>query len=147
MAEIRHRIGVKGNATDIYQLLTTDDGLSKWWTADTRGAGDVGSVIEFRFAGAGPDFEVIELVSDLRVRWRHCGEVPGDWMGSEILFELRQDDKQTIINFSHYGWKKGDEFLAHCSTKWAVFMISLKSCIESGKGRPFPDDLQIDFDE
>ena len=90
MAEIRHRIGVKGSATDIYQLLTTDDGLSKWWTRDTRGAGDVGSVIEFRFAGAGPDFEVIELAPAKRVRWRHCGEVPNDWMGSEILFELCQ---------------------------------------------------------
>ena len=68
-------------------------------------------------------------------------------MGSEILFELQQDDKQTIVNFGHYNWKKADEFLAHCSTKWAVFMISLKSCIETGKGRPFPDDLHIDFDE
>ena len=60
MAEIKHRVGIKGSAAEVYALLTTDAGLSKWWTTDTRGAGDVGSIIEFRFGGVGPDFEVIE---------------------------------------------------------------------------------------
>jgi uncharacterized protein YndB with AHSA1/START domain len=146
MAEIKHRIGINGSAKDIYHLLTTDAGLSKWWTTDTRGAGDVGSIIEFRFGGGGPDFEVIELIPEQQVRWRHSGEMPDDWVGSEILFELREDSKQTIVNFSHYNWGQSGEFLAHCSTKWAIFLISLKSGIESGKGQPFPDDLQIDFD-
>ncbi len=147
MAEIRHRVGISGSAKDIYPLLTTDAGLAKWWTTDTRGAGGVGSVIEFRFDGTGPDFEVIELIPGQQVRWRLAGEMPEDWIGSEILFELHEDGKQTIVNFSHYNWKQSGEFLAHCSTKWAIFLMSLKSCIESGKGQPFPNDLHIDFDE
>ena len=147
MAEIKHRVGIKGSAAEIYALLTTDSGLSKWWTHDTRGAGEVGSIIEFRFGGDGPDFEIIELVPNQRVRWRHSGEMPPAWMGSEILFELNQDGKQTILNFSHYNWPQSDEFLAHCSTKWGVFMMSIKSCIETGRGQPYPDDVHIDFDE
>jgi uncharacterized protein YndB with AHSA1/START domain len=147
MAEIRHRIGVDGSATEIYQLLTTDEGLSKWWTTDTSGAAGVGSVIHFRFGDDGPRFEVIELVPDRLVRWRHYGNMPEAWQGSEILFELQQEDKQTIINFSHYNWRESDEFLAHCSTKWGVFMMSIKSCIETGRGQPYPDDVHIDFDE
>ncbi len=147
MAEIKHRVGIKGSAADVYQLLTTDAGLAKWWTTDTRGAGPVGSIIEFRFDGDGPDFEVIELVPNQRVRWRHTGKVPPGWVGSEILFELSDDGRQTFINFCHYNWQQSDEFLAHCCTKWGVFMLSIKSCIETGKGRPFPDDLHIDFDE
>jgi hypothetical protein len=125
MAEIRHRVGIDGSAAEIYRLLTTDAGLSKWWTTDTSGAGDKGSIIYFRFGNDGPRFEVIELVPDKRVR---C-------------------DRQTYVNFSHYNWQQADDFLAHCSTKWGVFMMSLKSCIETGKGRPFPDDVHIDFDE
>ena len=147
MAEIRHRVGISGSVGDIYQLLTTDAGLSKWWTTDTRGAGDIGSTIEFRFGGGGPDFEVIELIPDQVVRWRHSGEMPEDWIGSEILFELREEGKQTVVNFSHYKWEQSGEFLAHCSTKWAIFLMSLKSCIESGKGQPYPEDLHIDFDD
>ena len=147
MAEIKHRVGIKGSAADIYESLTTDTGLSRWWTTDTRGAGAVGSIIEFRFGGGGPDFEVVELIPNQRVRWRHSGEMPDDWVGSEILFELREDKKQTVLNFTHYNWRESDEFLAHCSTKWGVFMMSLKSCIENGHGQPWPDDVHIDFDE
>jgi len=147
MTEIRHRVGVKGSAAQVYELLTTDDGLSKWWTTDTTGAGEVGSIIEFRFGGGGPDFEVIELIPDRLVRWRHSGEMPPAWMGSEVLFELDQDKNQTILNFSHYNWQNADEFFAHCSSKWGVFMMSIKSCIETGRGQPYPDDVPIDFDE
>ena len=146
MAEIKHRIGIAGKASEVYQLLSTDAGLCKWWTTDTTGAGEVGSVIEFRFGGGGPDFEVIELIPDRLLRWRHRGEIPRDWMGSEILFELKQDGNQTRLNFSHYNWQQSDEFLAHCSTKWAIFMMSIKSCIETGRGQPYPDDVPIDLD-
>lgn len=147
MAEIKHRVGIKGPAAEIYRRLTTDDGLSTWWTTDTQGAGPVGAVIEFRFGGGGPDFEVIELIPDQLVRWRHSGEMPEDWMGSEVLFELKPEEKQTIIVFSHYNWRQSSDFLAHCSTKWAIFMMSLKASVENGQGKPYPDDVHIDFDE
>ncbi len=147
MAEIKHRVGIRGSKTRVYELLTTDNGLSQWWTTDTRGAGGVGSIIEFRFGGGGPDFEVIELVPEQRVRWRHSGDMPTAWKDSEILFEMYEDGKQTILNFSHYNWAQSDEFLAHCSTKWGIFMMSIKSCIEAGRGQPYPDDVHIDFDE
>ena len=147
MAEIRHRVGISGKAQDIYPLLTTDEGLSRWWTTDTRGAGDVGSLIQFRFGEGGPDFEVIALEPDHRVVWRHAGSTPPAWMGTEISFELEQTEKQTFVNFRHYNWQQADDFLAHCSTKWGVFMMSIKSCIETGRGRPYPDDVHIDFDE
>jgi uncharacterized protein YndB with AHSA1/START domain len=147
MFEIRHRVGISGSAEDIYHQLTTDEGLSKWWTTDTRGAGGPGSVIAFRFDGDGPDFEVVELIANRKVVWRHSGEMPPAWKGSEISFELVPAKKQTYVNFRHYNWARTDDFLAHCSTKWGVFMLSLKSSIETGRGQPFPDDIHIDFDE
>jgi uncharacterized protein YndB with AHSA1/START domain len=147
MAEIRHRVGISGSAADIYQLLTTDAGLSRWWTTDTHGAGEPGSIIAFRFGEGGPDFEVVDLVPDRTVVWRHRGEMPPAWMGTEISFLLEATEKQTFVNFRHYNWQKADDFLAHCCTKWGIFMMSIKSCIETGRGQPFPDDVQIDFDE
>lgn len=32
--------------------------------------------------------------------------------------------------------------MSHCNTKWAVFLMSLKSLIETGKEQPSPDDLK-----
>ncbi|NNE62813.1 MAG: SRPBCC domain-containing protein [Gammaproteobacteria bacterium] len=147
MAEIKHRVGIRANAAEVYQRLTTDQGLSTWWTTDTHGAGEPGSIIRFRFGDDGPDFEVVELILDRLVRWRHSGKMPEDWMGTEICFELSEDDKQTIVLFSHYNWQQADDFLAHCSTKWATFLMSLKASIEIGCGNPFPDDIHIDLDE
>ncbi len=147
MAEIRHRVGINGSAAKIYELLITDAGLSRWWTTDTSGAGDVGSIIYFAFGNDGPRFQVIELVPEKRVRWRHYGDMPPAWQGTEILFELEPREHQTFVNFSHYDWAEADDFLAHCSTKWGVFMMSMKSCIETGRGQPWPDDVHIDFDE
>ena len=61
MVDIIHRVGIAASADEVYTALTTNDGLSRWWTTDTSGAGDVGSIIKFRFGDGGPDFEVIEL--------------------------------------------------------------------------------------
>ena len=131
-------------ASEVYKALTTDEGLSTWWTTDTTGAGDVGSIIRFRFNGGGPDFEVAELQPDTRVRWRHSGDMPADWMGTEVSFDLSDDGRQTMVRFRHSHWKEASDFMAHCSTKWAVFLLSLKAAIETGSGRPFPDDMHID---
>jgi hypothetical protein len=36
------------------------------------------------------------------------------------------------------------EFMHHCSTKWGVFLLSLKSLLETGKGAPHPNDIKLD---
>ena len=147
MPDIIHRIGIACPAEQVYKALVSDEGLSRWWTTDTRGAGDVGSIIRFRFDGSGPDFEVAELQTNRLVRWQHSGDMPGAWMGTQVSFELSEGDGQTYLFFAHSGWKQVSEFMGHCSTKWAVFLLSLKDALETGKGRPFPDDIHIDHDE
>jgi len=147
MAQISHRIGIACNPDVVYEALTTDTGLSRWWTTDTTGAGGVGSIIQFRFNGMGPDFEVIELQENTLVRWLHAGEIPEAWMGTEVSFQLKHEVDQTYMLFSHSNWKERTEFMGHCSMKWAVFLLSLKEAIETGKGKPFPDDIHIDHDK
>lgn len=147
MAEIFHKIGIACTPDKVFDALTTNDGLSQWWTNDTSGAGGPGSIIKFRFDGMGPDFEVIELKNNALVRWRHSGEIPEAWMGTEISFQLIPNSKQTYVLFLHSNWKERTDFMGHCSTKWAVFLLSLKEAIETGKGKPFPYDIHIDHDE
>lgn len=144
MVAIHHRIGIKASPESIYQTLTTNEGLARWWTNDVSGAGDVGSIIQFRFNGGGPDFEVTELVENKTVHWQHSGNVPEPWMGTEITFHLQKEDDQTYVQFSHFNWHETSDFMAHCSTKWAVFLLSLKEALETGKGKPFPHDIAID---
>jgi hypothetical protein len=41
-------------------------------------------------------------------------------------------------------WREAVEFTAHCSMKWATFLLSLRAFVETGNGKPAPDDLKID---
>jgi len=144
MPDIIHKVGIKAKPSEVYKKLTTDQGLSQWWTNDVSGAGEVGSLIKFRFNGGGPDFEVGELVENSLVLWKHSGNVPEAWQGSYIRFQLREDEEQTFINFTHGNWNELSDFMGHCSMKWAVFLLSLKDLLETGEGKAFPNDIQID---
>jgi len=143
MVDILHKVGIKSSSPDdVYKALTTLEGLSGWWTSDTQGASKVGGVLQFRFGGGGFDMEVLELHSAKRVRQVVDG--PEEWIGTKISFDLRQEGDWTIILFKHQGWKEPVEFMHHCSTKWGVFLLSLKSLLETGKGAPWPNEIKLD---
>jgi uncharacterized protein YndB with AHSA1/START domain len=143
MTDIRHRIGVVSPSTDgVYEALTTIDGLSGWWTTDTTGDPGPGGKIAFRFLPGGFDMEVIELVPGARVRWRVV-DGPPEWIGTVIDWQLTHRDGFTIVMFTHEGWAEPVEFMHHCSTKWAVYLLSLKALVETGTGAPSPNDVMI----
>ena len=87
MVDILHRVGVKTSTPEkVYDALTTVDGLAGWWTADTRGSGDVGGVLEFRFLPGGFDMEVLETRPSERVVWRVV-DGPEEWVGTTVGLE------------------------------------------------------------
>ena len=144
MPDILHKVGVKSSSlNDVYKALTTLEGLSGWWTTNTQGKSDVGGVIQFRFGAGGIDMKVLELDPAKRVVWQVV-DGPAEWIGTKVSFDLRQEGDWTLVFFKHQGWKEPVEFMYHCTTKWAVFLLSLKSLLESGKGSPAPNDIKLD---
>ena len=144
MADILHKVGIKSSSPDdVYGALATVEGLSGWWTRDTRGESKVGGVMQFRFGTGGFDMKVCELGPAKRVLWQVI-DGSAEWVGTKISFDLKQNDDWTIVLFKHEGWKEPVEFMHHCSTKWAVFLLSLKSLLETGKGAPWPNETKLD---
>lgn len=143
MPDILHRVAVKSSPRDAYRALATQKGLASWWTSDTKGDFDVGGVIVFRFGDRGHiDMKVQELKPATRVLWEVVGG-PSEWIGSKVSFELAPEDDFTVVRFKHQGWKEPSEFMHHCSTKWAMFLMSLKSLLETGTGSAYPNDVHI----
>jgi Activator of Hsp90 ATPase homolog 1-like protein len=141
--DILHKVGIKSSVEKVYTALTTRDGLARWWTTDTQGSDEVGGVWAFRFGAGGLDMKVLELVPGERVLWQVVAG-PDEWMETRVSFDLRQESEWAIVMFKHEDWKEPVEFMHHCSTKWAVFLLSLKSLVETGKGSPAPDDIKLD---
>ena len=143
MVDILHRIGVRGASPDqVFAALTTLEGLSGWWARDTSGQTEPGGVIAFRFVAGGFDMKVVELVPGKRVLWEVV-DGPAEWIGTHVDWHLSQSEAYTIVLFEHRGWAEPVEFMYHCSTKWAVFLLSLKQLVETGSGAPDPIDVKI----
>jgi hypothetical protein len=77
------------------------------------------------------------------VHWRVIAG-PEEWVGTDVIFTLSQEGEYTIVLFGHKNWRDANEFTAHCSMKWATFLLSLRELVESGKGKPSPQDVKID---
>ena len=147
MFDILHRVGVKASPDKVYRALATPEGIAGWWTTNTKGDRKVGGMLITRFSADGEeiggfDLKILELDADKGVLWQ-VADGPEEWIGSKIRFELKKEDDYTVILFKHSGWKEPVEFMYHCSTKWATFLLSLKAYVEAGKGAPSPNDARI----
>jgi len=142
MPDILHRVGIASTANKVYKALSTLDGLSHWWIAGTKGSTRPGGTIHFSPDGGGFDMKVVESKPNTVVRWK-CVGGPDEWIGTELTFRLLTKEGQVFVLFSHAGWKKPVEFMHHCSTKWAIFLMSLRDWVERGESHAHPYDVKI----
>jgi uncharacterized protein YndB with AHSA1/START domain len=147
MFDILHRVGVKTSVDTVYKALATPQGVAGWWTTESTGDSKAGGSLRFRFSDHGKDIggfdmKILELVPNASVVWDVVGG-PDEWVGTKIRFALKQEGDFAIVLFKHEGWREPVEFMSHCSTKWATFLLSLKALGETGTGRPSPNDVKI----
>jgi uncharacterized protein YndB with AHSA1/START domain len=138
MPDILHRVGIKTTPEKVFEALSTINGLSHWWIRDTAGDAKQGGIILFGFS----DMKVVELKPNKLVKWK-CVRGPKEWVDTDLTFQLIPKDDQTFVLFTHANWKEPVEFMHHCSTKWATFLLSLKDWLERAEGRPAPYDVKI----
>jgi len=56
------------------------------------------------------------------LEWK-CLEGAPEWVDSHIEFEVSELEGEVILLFKHSGWRQEIEFMHHCSTQWAYFLI------------------------
>jgi uncharacterized protein YndB with AHSA1/START domain len=145
MPDIRHRVVISAPLESVYQALATPEGISEWWTRDgVRGESLEGSKLEFYFGSPDPAavMEITRLSPEGSVNWT-CVDGADEWIGTKLSFDLKNNDGETVVMFAHADWRSPGEFMSHCSARWAYFLLSLKSLMETGKGTPFPEDLKF----
>jgi hypothetical protein len=86
--------------------------------------------------------EVTRLDPDGQVSWSCVGGAD-EWVGTKLSFTLTPKDDDTVVLFTHADWRDPSDFMAHCSARWAYFLLSLKSLVETGNGTPSPEDLKF----
>jgi uncharacterized protein YndB with AHSA1/START domain len=165
MPNIHQELLIAAPAERVYHAITSNEGLSGWWTPGVNAKAEVGSIARFPF---GPDYskemKITELEPSRLVKWT-CLKGAAEWVGTHLSFELiegtkqslsssrpelqgqleqqKNFDKGTLLIFHHDDWKEYTAMFAECSYTWGQFLKSIKLFCETGKGQPWPDQHSI----
>jgi uncharacterized protein YndB with AHSA1/START domain len=144
MPDIRHRVGIDATVESVYEKIASREGIASWWSRDVDGESRPGGHLTFWFGRPEPAavMEVVDLTAPRHVGWR-CVEGPDEWVGTTVDFEVKRSGEETALVFTHADWPEPVEFMHHCSTKWAYFLLGLKAGLEGGKATPSPEDMKI----
>ena len=161
MPHIRHEVLIWAPVEQVYRALTTQEGLSGWWTPDAQATPERNSVARFPFGSEYcKEMKIMELTSPTQVKWT-CITGADEWVGTTLSFILQPGDKDTLLAshpeladqmrqqrhldgggtlliLHHDNWKEYSAMFAECNYTWGQFLSSLKLLCETGKGRPWP---------
>ena len=165
MPNIHHELLIEAPAEKIYHAITSQEGLSAWWTPGTTAKPEINSIARFPFGSEYyKEMKIIELKPSEQVTWL-CISGAGEWIGTTLSFTLYPGDKSTLPNshpelqdqlqqqrnfeqgvlliFHHDNWKEYTPMFAECNYTWGRFLRSLKLLCETGKGRPWPNQHSV----
>ncbi len=165
MPNIHHALLIGASVEKVYSAISSQKGLSAWWTPNVIANAELNSVAHFPF---GKDYfkemKITELKPFESIKW-HCIKGTKEWVQTNISFKLLQgdktsllnsypelqdqfeqlqDDKATLLLFQHDDWKNYTIMFAECSYTWGQFLRSLKLLCETGKGRPWQNQHQTE---
>jgi uncharacterized protein YndB with AHSA1/START domain len=142
MPDIKHLLVINSPASKVFKAVTETKGLMGWWTAGASAEPTLNSTAVFNFGDSfHNEMKVVELVPGKMVRWL-CEKGDKEWIGTTIIFTLKENEDKTTLTFEHNGWENTTDFFASCNYNWGWYMTSLKDYCEKGKGRPFPESLK-----
>jgi uncharacterized protein YndB with AHSA1/START domain len=136
MANIKLYLVINAPVNKVYEAITEHEGLSNWWTSDVVAKPEVGFVNEFKF---GNDYHNEMKITKLEKNKLVCWDCVGgdrEWIGTNLKFELTENNGKTELMFTHENWANETLFFGNCSFHWADYMKSLKDLCEKGKGIP-----------
>lgn len=145
MPKVEHRVGIRGNVSEIYRALFDPDELPRWWASTAAGVPAVHETIDLDFKElARLSFSIGVLVPDQAVTLV-CTSGPGPWRGSQLKFTLENAADQVFVSLIHENTDADDDDFLYFSTKWPLYLLSLRDLIETGTGRPYPNDIKIHY--
>ncbi len=143
MAKVRHQVGIDGTIEKVFSTLTTSQGFVGWWASSAKIVPEIGGKIALTFDNLTTLYFVYQDIIENGKVAILCTEGPGAWQGSELLFELIQASNQVYLTLTHTNETSSEDDFLYFNTKWPCYLLSLKSLVETAKGRPYPNDIKI----
>ncbi len=118
--------------------------VDQWWAKNVTGhTGKAGDTFTVDFGKTFVDFQISELIPAKKVVWKvtdcnlHWINNKKEWNGTEVVFELSEQDNATQVVFTHIGLVPDAECYENCKPGWTGHVAgSLVKFINEGKGEP-----------
>ena len=116
-----------------------------WWSEEIEGTTDkLGAEFTHHYEDVHRcKMKIIEFVPGKKVVWLvldnnfNFTEDKTEWKDTKVIFEVSKEDGKTQLRFTHEGLVPEYECFNMCSDAWGSYINgSLRSLIETGKGRP-----------
>ena len=140
MAEAVLLVDIAADKASIRAALSTQEGITSWWTTDANVSGGVGGRMALGFPEAPMPFDLrVDEVGDDRVRWTSVGSFPPHWEGTEVVWTIddHPSGSGSQVFFEHRGFATADPMLGHTAYTWALLMGHLASYAQTGVADPF----------
>lgn len=141
--DIVHSVPIKTTPEQLFEAITTAEGLAAWWTPETKADPRVGGLNTF---GLGPGlvatFRIDTLEPMRRVAWSAV-QAPPIWEGTRVTFEIAPGDGSVGCTFIHSGYDADEATFGLYNYLWAQYVRSLKLLLETGTGEPLGSPASI----
>jgi uncharacterized protein YndB with AHSA1/START domain len=143
MHDILQDFPIAAEPARVYRAVSEPALLDEWWTLRSTGTPSLGARYDLDF---GPGYKWAAVVTkaepgsafELRMT-----DADGDWVGSQVGFDLQPSSSGTQVRFYHCGWPEANEHYrisCHC---WALYLRILRRHIEKGESVPYEQRLDV----
>ncbi len=137
MFGIYHDIYIEASIEEVFELLSTAQGLEKWWTSISKGKTEEGGTMQLYFNEEydwEAKFEKIKHPTYIEYQMTRAYE---HWLPTKIKFELEELNTGCMLHFTHDHWDTVDAHFRRCSYSWAMYLRILKRYLELREFIPY----------
>ncbi|MDF3077592.1 MAG: hypothetical protein K0S09_1481 [Sphingobacteriaceae bacterium] len=118
-----------------------------WWSDDIEGeTGKLNETFFYHYKDVHLcKLKLIEAIPDQKLVYQvvdnqfNFTKDKTEWIGTKLIFDISKDGEKTKMQFTHEGLVPEYECYNVCTDAWTSYIQgSLKSLIETGKGKPNP---------
>ena len=133
-------ISIHAETEPIRTAITTQEGLSSFWTPTVSAEPTVGTEATFGFAGAPVPLRMrIDRIEDSAVEWTCMGEYPF-WEGTVVRWAFSPETEHggTNVLFTHTGFPEEQSLfdLGSVAHTWSTILDRLMELAETGSTKP-----------
>ncbi len=128
MPDIRHSVEIDVPAKEVYPLVSSAPGFSKWWAEDVTTRPD--RVLDLGFFNRATVYslQLVRTSTPSEAEWSCLNGK--EWRGTRLLFQLNESKGQTLLRFTHANWEADTDYFVSCNTTWGALMFRLKAAAE-----------------